>query len=382
MARGIQECDGATVDIYLISADGLGNAACLAGSNVGFPYIVEKAGLTVVNVTHNNHNGGTALQLVLGIHMVVNQALLGGNNDFLLHLAAHFFCDNGSGFIVDDLGNGSHDAVFNQAANYLGAGLLHPGSQLANADLVGNGNLNRSLLGDLQLEPTHLLLLFVAALVAKVAALLVVLVSNANLLAGVLLGLFGHQLLHAVIKPVSIDGNAAGVNYPALLLPLGRLGALGVVICIVIIVILRLGILGLLGTALAAGLPRLLIVLTALGPLIARRLILLGLLGLCLCLGLLLLGRGIVYHQEIRVILSLLHPGSKHLFDGINLIFLGNQVENQVQLIVREHLCAGFGRFKMLRHHIHYALGGHVKILCHFSNLIFHETAHRATSKY
>ena len=149
-------------------------------------------------------------------------------------------------------------------------------------------------------------------------------------------------------------------------------------------VILHLGILRLLGTVLPTLLPGLLIVLAALLRTLAvcRRLILLGLLGLAFCLGLLLLGRGILHHQEIGVVLGLLHPGRKHLLDGTNLILLGDEVKHQVQLIVGEHLRAGLGRFKMLRHHVHHALGGHVKILCHFSNLIFHETAHRATSKY
>ena len=115
---------------------------------------------------------------------------------------------------------------------------------------------------------------------------------------------------------------------------------------------------------------------------VCRRLILLGLLRLILCLGLLLLGGSILHHQEIGVVLGLLHPGRKYFLNGINLILPGDEVKHQVQLIVGEHLRTGLGRLKMLRHHVHHALGGHIEILCHFSNLIFHETAHRATSKY
>ena len=103
MAGGIQEGDGAAIHVYLISADGLGNAACLAGSNMGLPHVVEKAGLTVVNVTHDYNNGGAIFQLVLGVHMVVDQALLSGDDNFLLHLAAHFLGNNGGSLVVDDL---------------------------------------------------------------------------------------------------------------------------------------------------------------------------------------------------------------------------------------------------------------------------------------
>ena len=62
MARGIQEGDGLAVDLHLIGADVLRDAAGLAGGHVRVADIVQQAGLAVVDVAHDHHDGGAGLR--------------------------------------------------------------------------------------------------------------------------------------------------------------------------------------------------------------------------------------------------------------------------------------------------------------------------------
>ena len=57
VAGGIQEGDGGIAHLYLISADGLRDAACLACGNIGFADGIQNRGFAVVNMPHHNHNG-------------------------------------------------------------------------------------------------------------------------------------------------------------------------------------------------------------------------------------------------------------------------------------------------------------------------------------
>ena len=63
VARGIDEGDLAVVDHDLRSADGLGNAARLAGSDAGVTDGVEQARLAVIDVTHNGDDRGARLKV-------------------------------------------------------------------------------------------------------------------------------------------------------------------------------------------------------------------------------------------------------------------------------------------------------------------------------
>ena len=167
VARGIEEGDGLALDLHLIGADVLRDAAGLAGGDVRVADIVEQARLAVVDVAHDDHDGGAGLELVGGILMVVDELLLNGDDDFLLDLAAELLGDKGRGIEVDHLGKRRHDAVLHQALDDLRAGLLHAARQLADGDLVGDLDGQRGLLGDLELEAAHLLGLLLAALVGE-----------------------------------------------------------------------------------------------------------------------------------------------------------------------------------------------------------------------
>ena len=342
VAGGIQEGDGAAVDLHGVGADVLGDAAGLAGGHVGIADGVEKAGLAVVDVTHDHHHGASRLELFGLILPVVDEALFNGDDDFLLHLAPKLHGNQGGGIIVHGLVDAGHDAQLDELLDDLGSGLLHPGGQLAHGDLVGDLHHQRGFLGHLQLQAAHLLLLLVAALVAGklVAAGLLILVADLLLAAGIVLHPLGHQCIHPVVKAVGIDGDGAGIDNPALSLALGLLGLLG---------------LGLLG-----GLIRLGLLLG--GRRLGRLLLRLGLFGLgrrrflgrggrCLGLGLLL--------------------GSQRLFQGRHLVALGQYVKEHIQLFLGENLLAALGFFKEFPHQRRDGLGGYAKILGHFSDAIF-----------
>ena len=217
MAGSVQEGDRAALHIHLIGADVLGDAARLSGDHVGVADIVQQGGLAVVHVAHDHHHGGAGLQILLLVLRGVDQLLLDGDHHLLLHLAAHLLGDDGGGVKVDDVAEGGHDPVLDEALDHLRAGLLHPAGQLTHSDLIGDQHLHRCLLGDLQLETAQALLLLLLALVARplLAAALALGVASLELLlaAPVLLTLVGEGLQPLVVL-LQVDGSAlAGVHH-------------------------------------------------------------------------------------------------------------------------------------------------------------------------
>ena len=91
--------------------------------------------------------------------MVVEQPVLDRDDDLALDLAAQLRGDKFRRIVVDVLVDPGHDAIFHQAFDDVCSRLFHPGGQLADGDLVGDLDGQRGLLGDLQLEAAHLLLL-------------------------------------------------------------------------------------------------------------------------------------------------------------------------------------------------------------------------------
>ena len=94
---------GLVVDLDSVSADVLGDAAGLAGGDVGLPDCVQQRGLAVVDVTHDDNDRGTADQLVFRVLMVVEQPLLDGDDNLALDLAAQLRGDKFRGIVVDIL---------------------------------------------------------------------------------------------------------------------------------------------------------------------------------------------------------------------------------------------------------------------------------------
>ena len=157
--------------------------------------------------------------------MVVDQTILDGHNDLVLHAAAELGRDKFGGVKVDGLVDGGHHAVFDQGLDDLGRSLFHAGGQLAHGDLVGNLDGQRGLLDDLQTQAAHLLLLLVALFVAEGGLLralgfILVLAGDLLLAAGEILRALGDQLVDAVVKAVGVDGDGLRIDHAALTLTL------------------------------------------------------------------------------------------------------------------------------------------------------------------
>ena len=332
VTRGIQEGNGVSTHLDLICTDMLGDAASLAGGYVGAADIVQQRGLAVVNVTHDNNNGSAGLQILSLILADVDQLLLNGDDHFLLHLAAHLFRDDGGGVKVDDLAQGSHDAVLHQALDNLGAGLLHAGGQLANADLVRNKHLNRGLLGDLQLQAAHTLLLFLLALVAEAASLLA---------AALTLGIAALELLLAAASLLTLGGKVLQS----------------------LVVLIQIHIAG------TAGVHNLLLRHTA-----DRLLdvVLLGRSGLLLVvLNGLLCRSSLLFSLGSGSGLGLVIGIGKDRLDGVDLVLLGHIIKDDGQLTILQNLHVVLGGLAVLGQDLSDLLGVQLQILGHLMDTIF-----------
>ena len=355
MARGIEEGDGLALDLHLIGADVLGDAAGLAGGNVCVADIVEKARLAVVDVTHDNDDRRAGLELVGAVLVIVDELFLDRDDDFLFDLAAELFSDKGRGVEVDHLGEGSHHAVFHQALDDLRAGLLHAARQLADGDLIGDLDGQRGLLGDLKLETAHLLGLFLLALAGKrLLAVVTVSVVAELLLAAALqvaavAGALGH-VLELLVVLVEVDvRHLAGID--DLLLRHARRG------------MLRGG-----GLALLLGLRSVLLGLRGL----RRRLCLLGL-GTAAAI-VLLRGRAVRLRLILRAralfLRLLLGRGLGIDRLDLHLILLRQMFEDQVDLIGRQHLRRLLAPVFIGTQNGQNVLRRHAEVLCQIGYLV------------
>ena len=350
---GIQEGDHLAVYIDSICANVLGDTTGLARSHRGFADGVQRGGLAVVDMAHDHNHRGPGLQLLGGIHMVVNDLFLNGDGDFLFHLAAHFGGDKLGGVEVDGLVDTGHNAVLHQALDDLAGGLLHPGSQFANGDFIGNLHGDGRLAGHLHLKAAHLFLLLVAALVAPEVTLLLLVwllalaAADTLLTALIVLNPLGDQIIH-VGKAVGVDLHGGGIHHPALPLAFRLLG------------LFRLGGRLLLGSGGGLGLWRILRtgIILGLGLLGCRFRVLVGF-GLILCLGFRLGSGGL--HRE-----DLLH--------GADLMGLGHVVEYHIQLLVRHDLGIGLGLLAELSDNLRNLLGSNAEICGDLLHTILHKT--------
>ena len=135
VARRVEEDDALAVVGDLARADVLGDAAALAGRDLGRPDGVEQAGLAVVDVAHDGHDRGARLRvsagsssskrtslvasaglaLALGVGAVGAGAAIG-----LGDLVAELAGDERRGVAVDQLVDGREDAALDQLADDVG----------------------------------------------------------------------------------------------------------------------------------------------------------------------------------------------------------------------------------------------------------------------
>ena len=83
VAGGVEEGDRLVVVVDLVGADVLGDAAGLAGGDLGLADRVEQRGLAVVDVAHDRDHRRTVDQLLLGVLELRRLGLLLGGGDDL-----------------------------------------------------------------------------------------------------------------------------------------------------------------------------------------------------------------------------------------------------------------------------------------------------------
>ena len=95
----------------------------------------------------------------------------------MLDLGVELLSDQGGGVEIDDIGDGVHLAHLHELGNDLGSGLLQAGSQLADGDLIGDGDLQLRVAGLLQLDALQSLSLGLTAAAKLLAAAVVAVVE-------------------------------------------------------------------------------------------------------------------------------------------------------------------------------------------------------------
>ena len=100
----------------------------------------------MVDMTHDNDNRASRLEVLFLVLTLVKQLFFDGDEDFLLNLRAHLFCDDGSGVEVDGLGNVRHNTQLEQLLDDVCCRALQAGSQLADIDLIRDHDLELNLL--------------------------------------------------------------------------------------------------------------------------------------------------------------------------------------------------------------------------------------------
>ena len=217
VARRIQEGNGAAVDIDLVSADGLGNAAGFACGNVSGTDAVQDGSFAVVNVAHNNNDRRTFDQLIGAVLFLGEQALFDRNMNFMLHLCVEFLCDQGGGIKIDHIGSSVHFAHLHELGNNLGHVLLQAGSQLANSDLIGDGDFELGVAGLFQLDALQALGFGFTAAAKLLAAAVIAVVELFFFAGGGVLALAGHiaavgQVIIACAELIHVHIHGAGIH--------------------------------------------------------------------------------------------------------------------------------------------------------------------------
>ena len=218
MARSIEEGDEAVVDLDLIGADGLRDAAGLACGDVGLADGVEDTGLAVVNVAHDADDRGTGDEVFLCVLLLREQALFDGDMDFLLDLGVELLGQKRSGIEVDDVVDGVHLAHLHELGDDLACLLLQAGGQLADGDLIGDKDFQLCVAGLFQLDALQTLELGLALALLELLALALaalgelLLVALRGGLAAVFGVLGGGQIVVAGIEAVHVHIDSAGIH--------------------------------------------------------------------------------------------------------------------------------------------------------------------------
>ena len=223
---GIQEGNVLIVDLHTVCTDVLGDTACLACGDAGVADGIQKGGLTVVNVTHNAHDGGAGLELIGGILGGIEELLLDGDDHLALHLGSQLLGHESGGIEIHGLVDSDHHAHEHEALDHLTDSDLQTGGQITDHDLVGDLHLEGLLLhGNLLLAGLVLAALH-HGLLAGLGSLLLGILLGELLVAVGLLHALGDEGIQLLIVLGQIHGIAyAGIHHTGRAAGLGLLHA-------------------------------------------------------------------------------------------------------------------------------------------------------------
>ena len=121
VARGVEEGDLLAAVADLVGADVLGDAAGLAGDDLGFANRVQERGLAVVDVAHDRHHGRALDQVLLGVlELGLDVDVVGGVDD--LDLLVELVGEDLDRVIGERLGERRHLPERHQLLDHLGHG--------------------------------------------------------------------------------------------------------------------------------------------------------------------------------------------------------------------------------------------------------------------
>src|SRR5829696_8640060 len=146
VARRVDEGDlAAERRGHLIGADVLGDAAGLAGDDVGLADGVEERGLAVVDMAHDGHDRRPRLDGLVDVRGV-EEALLDVRFGDPLHGVAELLGDELRGIGVDRVGDLEQLALLHQEADHVDGALRHAVRELLDRDRLRDNDLAGELL--------------------------------------------------------------------------------------------------------------------------------------------------------------------------------------------------------------------------------------------
>ena len=125
---------------YLIGTDMLGDAAGLAGDDVGAPDRVEQAGLAVIDMAHDRDHGRARLQRFIGVDIGFRLDVDVAFAD-ALDVVAEFGDEQLGRVLIDHLVDGDRHAHLEQRFDQIGGALGHAVGELADGDRLGNDHV-------------------------------------------------------------------------------------------------------------------------------------------------------------------------------------------------------------------------------------------------
>ncbi len=145
VSRRVDEGDALTaLQLDLIGADMLCDAAGLAGRHIGVAQCVEQRGFAVIDVAHDGDNRWARLEVTLDVDIALEADLDIGFGD-ALQLVAELGDDQLGGIGVDHLIDRRHDVHPHQRLDDVGAAFRHAVGEFLHGNRLGDDDVANDL---------------------------------------------------------------------------------------------------------------------------------------------------------------------------------------------------------------------------------------------